>query len=370
MGNFFTDTLSNIVGNKKTSVLGIDIGSSSIKVVQLGKKKGKAVLETYGELALGPYGGVEIGRAVKLQPDKLMEALKDVLKESNVSTLDCAISIPMKSSMVSVFRMPKMGEKQLQQMVPVEARRYIPVPMTEVSMDWFKVPDFPDEGERVDEKGQTFLEVLMVAIHNDVLSSMSSIIAGSGLSPTFFEVEMFSTVRSIIQSTYNYPIMVIDIGAGATKMYIVERGVLRDSHLISRGAQDITLNMSRSLGVTVDFAEKLKRNFGKNEKKQDAVIAEIIDLVVSPIISEANSALLNFQKKHKKNIAKVILLGGGSQLPLVAEKAKTMLSIEAVNGDPFSKVETPAFLAEILKETGLAFSNAVGLALRKLQELE
>ncbi|MDE1940812.1 MAG: hypothetical protein KGI66_01715, partial [Patescibacteria group bacterium] len=67
---------------KESSVLGIDIGSSAIKVVQIKKKRGRAVLETYGELSLGPYAGVEVGRSVSLQPDKLVAALKDILRES------------------------------------------------------------------------------------------------------------------------------------------------------------------------------------------------------------------------------------------------------------------------------------------------
>ena len=94
--------------------------------MQAKKQKGQAVLETYGELALGPYADLEIGRATKLPPDKIVEALQDVLKESNTSTVDCAVAIPMKSSMVSVIKIPTLDEKQLPKMIPLEARKYIP----------------------------------------------------------------------------------------------------------------------------------------------------------------------------------------------------------------------------------------------------
>jgi len=363
----FINKFLNIFSSKNDpSVLGVDIGASSIKVVQIKKKKGRAILQTYGEIALGPYSGTEIGRATKLPAEKMAEALNDVLTESNVSTLDSALSIPMRSSMVSIFKMPNMKNKQLAQMVPIEARKYIPVPIAEVTLDWFVIPEIETEEQKTAKK---FLEAMVVAIHNDVLAKYSAVVEQSKLNATFFEVEMFSTARAILDTAYNLPVMVIDIGAGATKVYITERGVVRDSHIISRGSQDITLNAAKSMGITNDFSEKIKRNYGKNEPKQDEQLTEIIDLVVNPIFSDANTILLNFQKRYNKTISRAILVGGGALLPGVIDKASKKIGVEVVQGNPFDKVEVPAFLQEVLQETGSSFTVAIGLALRKLQEL-
>lgn len=372
--------MQDLLGKKNISVLGIDIGSASIKVVQLRRQKGRAILETYGELSLGPYAGVEIGRATKLDNDQLVEAIADVLKESHATTNSVGISIPMKSSMVSTIRMPEMSEKQLAQMVPIEARKYIPVPISEVTLDWFKIPsleiddeeeenDDPEKREKKEKEGKQ-MDILTVAIHNDVLSNYNSIVSTAKLDATFFEIEMFSTIRSVLQANDTKPVMIFDMGAGATKMYIVERGILKDSHIINKGSQDITLNISKSLGVTVEFAEKLKRNFGRNEDSQDVKIKEIVDLVVTPILSETNAVLLNFQKKYNRDVAKVVLVGGGSLLYGMIDRANSKLSIPAVAGEPFSKVSAPAFLSEVLKYNGMAFAPAIGLALRKLQDLD
>lgn len=368
LNNFFKS-----FSKRDSSVLGIDIGSSSIKVVQLRRKGGQAILETYGELSLGPYAETDVGRATKLTPDKLVEALNDVLKEANATTVNCALSIPMKQSLVSVIQMPQMQDRQLAQMVPIEARKYIPVPISEVTLDWFVIPKIdpePSDYEGVPEGEHKIpqSEVIVVAIHNDVLQNYSAIVSNAKLDASFFEIEMFSTVRSVIEAGDNTPIMIFDIGAGATKIYIVERGIIRDSHVINKGSQDITLNISQSMGVSVNFAEKLKRNYGRNTREQDEQIREIIDLVISPLLSETNTVLLNFQKKYNKNVSKVIMVGGGSMLYGLAETAKGRLSLPVVYGDPFEKLETPAFLEGILKETGLAFSTAIGLGLRKLQE--
>jgi type IV pilus assembly protein PilM len=373
MANLFENIFSKISGGNNNSVIGVDIGSSSIKVVQLKKKAGKAVLQTYGEIALGPYAGIEIGRATKLPAEKIAEAMLDLLKEANVSTPDAAMSIPMRSSMVSVFKMPDMKSQQLAQMVPIEARKYIPVPIAEVSMDWFVIPKIEDEeaAPTTEKIGlQKFQEVMTVAIHNDILNDFNLVVNKTGLKTSFFEVEMFSTARSVLEPGYLMPVMIVDIGAGATKVYITERGVVRDSHIIGKGSQDITLAISKSLGVPVDFAEKLKRSFGANSPQQDEVITNISDITMNPIFTDANNILLKFQKEHNKNVSMVLLTGGGALLKGLPEKAQQKFGIQTLISNPFDKVETPAFLEGVLQQTGVMFAGAIGLAMRKLQELD
>lgn len=375
MANFLDKIFNSFSKKTQNSVLGIDVGSATLKVVQLSNKKGRVVLETYGEIALGPYAQTEIGRATKLPPQKIAEALKDVMKEASVSTVDSAVSIPMRSSMVSVIRLPSSSRKQIEQMVPIEARKYIPVPIQEVSLDWFVIPkiDGDDNQMMKDKTGANvpMTEVLSVAIHNDVLNSFSTLVSAANLNTSFFEVEMFATIRSVIDSSENnVPIMILDMGASATKLYVVERGVVRESHIVNKGSQDITLNIAKSLNVNIEYAEKLKRNFGNNNSEQDTKIAEVVDLTLAPIFSETNAVLLNYGRRYSKTVNKMILVGGGCLLNGFLEKAKQKVGVEVEVGLPFARTEAPAFLQEILQSTGLAFSTAVGLALRKLQEME
>ncbi len=138
-------TLFNYVGN---NVVGIDIGSSSIKIVELENKKGKAVLRTYGEIALGPYAGMAIGQVPSLSNEKISEALHDILNEARTSTLNSGMAIPFKSSLVSLIEMPAMPEKQLEEAIPIEARKYIPVPISEITLDWWIIPKDEVSAER------------------------------------------------------------------------------------------------------------------------------------------------------------------------------------------------------------------------------
>jgi type IV pilus assembly protein PilM len=115
-------SFSSLFSQESKSVLGVDIGTSSIKIVQLKRDHGRVLLETYGAIALGPYAGVEIGRATSLPADKIAEALKDVIREANVTTKNAAMSIPYASSLISILKLPFSVEKQLAQVVPIEAR--------------------------------------------------------------------------------------------------------------------------------------------------------------------------------------------------------------------------------------------------------
>lgn len=374
MANFLDNFFSSFSKKNNHSVLGIDIGSASIKIVQLKRQKGRAVLETYGEIALGPYAGTQIGRSTKLTNDKINQVLTDVFREANVTTIDSAISIPMKSSMVSMISLPKADNKQMSQMVPIEARKYIPVPIGEVSLDWFIIPKSESENDVTVEANGSKIQmsdVLVVAIHNDVLSDFSTIVSLAKLNTTFFEIEMFSTIRSVIDAEdASNSVLVLDMGASATKTYIVERGIIKDSHIINKGSQDITINVASALAVTPEQAEKLKRNYSHNTSEQDLKIKEIIDLTISPIFGQTNATIVNYGRRFNKVVSRIILVGGGCLLNGMKEYVEEKVGIPVVMAHPFSRTQTPAFLQEVLSESGSTFATAMGLALRKLQELE
>jgi type IV pilus assembly protein PilM len=208
----------------------------------------------------------------------------------------------------------------------------------------------------------------VVSIHNDVLNTYSQIVKNAGLDTSFFEIEMFSSTRALLTGE-TAPVMIFDMGASSTKIYILERGVVKYSHIINRGSQEITVSISRGLNVTFDRAEHIKRNLGSGSPSEEKDVYEIISITLDFIFSEANTVILNYQRKFNKAISRVILTGGGVAMKGVFELARANFQTEVVMGDPFNKVESPAFLEDVLKVTGLEFSTALGLALRKLQEL-
>ncbi len=365
--------ISDIFKKKNTSALGIDIGSSSIKVVQLKKKGDKAILETYGELSLGPYGGVSIGQSTNLATDKIVQAMNDLLaeKEVAITTKACGLAIPFKASLLSIIEMPAISQKELASMVPIEARKYIPVPISDVTIDWSIIPKSEVEenisNEKDKIKGKT-LNILLVAIHNNIINQYKEIISRTELESKFFEIEVFSSMRAILEGIKG-PIMIFDMGASTTKLYMVERGLIHHSHTINRGSQDITANIARTLNVSVEEAEVMKRSIGMGKTADGNDLSETISVVADSIFAEANRFLFEFQKNKNQNIKSLFLTGGGSALRGFRDLAAQNFKVEVISGNPFEKVEVPAFLENILKETGPEFTVAVGVALRCLGEL-
>jgi type IV pilus assembly protein PilM len=357
--------LGNLFGGKKGgSVIGVDVGSSSLKVVQLRREGGVAVLETYGELALGPSANAEVGQATNLPADKVAESLKDLLREANVTTTDAGISIPFSRSLLTLVQLPRRADPEEQKtVISLEARKYIPVPVQEVQLDWFIVPEALPEGT----DPSSTVNVLLVAVHNDELSRLAKIVEGASLKASFYEIEIFSTIRSVVDEPVK-PVLVLDIGASATKVYVVERGVVALSHNIRQGGQDVTRTIASAHGLDVAKAETLKKEHGFADGT-GAYDRKTIELVFSRIFEEAKRVLSKYETEHQKAVASLVLTGGGGVTKDLGEYAKAFFSVDVQVADPFAKTSAPAFMRPVLGEIGPEFAVAVGLALRKLEEL-
>lgn len=351
-----------------TSVVGIDIGSSSLKVVQLRREGETAVLETYGELALGPYAGGEVGQATNLPADKIAETLKDLLREANVTTNDCGVSIPFSRSLLRLITLPRRDDPNEQRtIVELEARKYIPVPVSEVQLDWFIVPEPIPEGGKPAEK----MKVLLVAVHNDELALLQNVVQGANLAASFFEIEIFSTIRSVVNEPAN-PVLVLDIGASATKVYVVERGVVGFSHNIPQGGQDVTRTIAAATNTTIEQAEVLKKEYGfaaGADAGAQHYERNTIEIIFARIFEEARRVLAQYETLNQKSVSGLVLTGGGGVTKELVSYAQDFFSIPVQLADPFAKVQAPAFMRQTLAEIGPEFAVALGIALRKLEEI-
>jgi type IV pilus assembly protein PilM len=356
----------NLLGEKKThSVLGVDVGSSSLKVVQLKKEGGRAVLETYGELALGPYGGAEVGQATNLPADLIAETLVDLMREANVTSADAGVSIPFSRTLITLVELPRRDDPEEQKtVIELEARKYIPVPVQEVQLDWFILPEPASEGAAASSK----VKVLLVAVSNDELALLQQVVAKSNLVASFYEIEIFSTIRSVVDEPVQ-PVLVLDIGASATKAYVVEHGVVAFSHSIPQGGQDVTRTIAGAHGLTIDRAEALKKQFGFAPAAEGAYDEKTIELVFSRIFDEARRVVAQYEAMNRKSISRIVLTGGGGVTKQLVGYAKSFFAIDVKLADPFGKTETPAFMRPVLEEIGPEFAVAVGLALRKLEDI-
>jgi type IV pilus assembly protein PilM len=359
---------------KNLSVLGVDVGASAIKIVQLTRKHDRAILETYGEISLAPYDGKEVGKAMNLPVEKIAEAITDLCKESSVTATKIAMAIPFTASLVSLIEMPTADPRQLAQMIPIEARKYIPVPISEVLLDWSIIPKEGKlqsvEDQKTDQTGSKAekTDVMIVAIHNDTVTKYQDIGKKTNLNADFFEIEMFGTIRALLDQN-SKSVMIVDIGAGSTKLYVVERGVIKNSHLINRGSQDVTTAVANTLGIAFAEAENIKCSTDVSSPEADQKIVGAMTNILDYLFAEANQVLLSYEKRYNRAVDQIVLTGGGAMLGGILSVAKRSFQIDVAVGQPFSKVEAPAFLQNVLKTANPEFSVAVGVALRMLQEL-
>lgn len=377
MASFLESIKKSFSTGHKGAVLGIDIGSSSIKVAVLESANEKVVLRNYGEISLGPRAGSAAGQATNLPPEKITAALSDLLKEAGIVAHHTLIAIPFSASLLTVVELPELGKKELDSMIPLEARRYVPVPISEVSLDWWVLPKRKAEekpssatSKGEPEKVAGKIEVIIAAIHNEVIRKYESIKRDAHIpgEASHFEIEIFSTLRVAVGRDLA-PLLVVDMGAGSTKLALVDEGVVRASHMISMGAQDITLALAHSRGITFAQAEEIKCRAGMEGGEDGRDVSAVAELLLANILNESARFVENYENKHNAKITKIVLVGGGARLKgLEKVVAESFPGVSVVIGDPFARVDTPAFLDATLKEISPNYAVAIGVALKGLEE--
>ncbi|PJE64714.1 MAG: hypothetical protein COU90_00365 [Candidatus Ryanbacteria bacterium CG10_big_fil_rev_8_21_14_0_10_43_42] len=354
--------------DKKTSVLGIDIGSASIKLIQLRLERERAILETYGELAAGPYNKKSVGQGVHLPDTKVSEVIADLVRETGATTRSVVVGVPLRNSFVTSVSIPPLSAKDLKMAMQYEARRYIPIPVSEVVIDWWRIPDdvMHDSGGNVSTAANQAIDVLLVAVPKDVIEKYRRIVAQAGLDPIAFEIEVFSSIRSAVRREQGGALLV-DFGAVTTNMTILEKGIVRSSHSFDRGFQTITIGLAESMGVNFERAELMKREVGLSSRLEHQGTRKVIAPLLDYMLIELERFATGYTRKYGGTISKIYITGGGASMPGLVDHIVKKFGVEVILGNPFGKVEYPAFFQPVLKEIGPSFSNAVGLALRGLQ---
>jgi len=341
-----------------TKVVGIDLGSSSVKVVALEQVDGIITLKTYGELQLGPYQDQPLGSITRLPEKKQIEALVDVLRESKVHTKTGVFTLQLSTSFVTVFSVHAKEHEDLGPRVRVEARKYIPVPMADVTLDWSELPVLgtPTESMR---------EVLVAAVQNTAHTQAKSLLHAVGMEAQPTEIEIFSALRAS-SKTDDTSVAILDFGAQTSKLYIAHEGVIRKTHRIFAGGAQATQHIAKTLDISFDEAENQKRNYNA----KDANALEIKKAVVTTFerpLQEFKRVLHQFEIHAGEPVARVVITGGAASFVEMKAYAGYMLDrdIEIVN--PFEKVAYPAFMEDILLEIAPIFTIAMGGALRTFE---
>lgn len=343
--------------SSKDGVIGLDIGTSSIKVIQINEVGGLPTLKTYGEILLGPYENGDLSRTTHLPAPILTAALADILKESDVSTDTVTYALAYDSSFVTTVTLPAIEESQIATMIPVEARKYVPAVLSEVKLDWFPIASDI-------EKHAT--KVFISATYTEALNRYQAVCEGNNLRPLSNEHEAFSSIRSLL-SEKDTSVAVVDFGASSTRMYIIERGVIEKTHSIPFSGTGLTNALKSGLSISFKEAEETKRAYGISHS-QYADIQKILTKELERGIRELHTVCTRFEKEEGKKIERTIITGGGALLKGINEYMQTIFTHLVDRGAPFSKIAYPAYLEDVLKDTGPSFTVAIGVALSSFEK--
>ncbi len=330
--------------SSKKSVLGIDIGTTSIKIVQLTHSNGKHVLDTYGIVNVA----FDIDERQETNIQKTVSILKTLLDKSGVTTRKVMASLPTSVVFTTVIDLPKMRDDELQNAVEFEAKKYVPLPLEEVTLSWAAAPSDDPEKNRV----------LITAVPNNVLKGYLRIFELSNLQPMAMEIESLSLMRALVASD-SAATLLVDLGAKTTHLDIIEQGNLVLTRTIPVGGETITQKIASSLTISLNRAEQFKKEFGIN---QSSVIPEMIRPILAGIKQEI-SQVQSIYRARNKSFDKIVLVGGGANLPGFAEYLAD-LGPKIVQGDPLSQITYNADLGPLLKQSAASLSVAIGLALR------
>ena len=341
---------------KAKSLIGLDIGSTCVKALEL--------TQVGSELIVTGYGQSEI-----LSEGSKADAILDVLNSNSFRTRRVVTAVSGKSVIVRYLNMVEMSPDDLQNAIRFEADKYIPFDVDEVVLDCQRL----EEGQTESGPGalnQTEMRVLLVAVKRTLVDDHVSLVQGIGLTPEIIDVDSFALgnayeLRSIMSPTVEQEdkaVALIDIGANKTNINILRGTTSYFTREIYLGGDDFTTAISKRLGVESHQAELLKRDPGENyDQLRQAMMPAIDDLG-----NEIHLSFDYFENQFDREVDEVYLSGGGSRLPLLEEAFEKIFEKRTRTWDPTENLKVNADTVDVgrLKANATQLAVCLGLASR------
>jgi len=364
--------------------LGVDFGSSSIKVVELANTGGRPKLVTYGFTEKNPANISESGLIENI--DEAAAVLLEICKKAKVSSKKAITALPNYAVFTSVLTLPDMPKKELAQAIAWEAKKIIPASLEEVVLDWKIIEEVGELSEAEQKKSQETLSdvqknlnlkriyskakknvrILLTGAGKNVIKRYIDIFAKAGMGLLSLETESFALARSLVGNDKSI-IMVIDMGATTSSIAVIEKGVPVITRSLKSGGNLITKAISANMNITMDKAEQFKQDLALDMETSESVLPATVEKGFEPILNEIKFTLDFFQKSHNKKVEKIILTGGAALLGHLTGYLSRVLSINTYIGDPWARVIYPTDLKPILDRLGARFAVPVGLAMRDIE---
>jgi type IV pilus assembly protein PilM len=344
------------------SYLGVDIGTTSVKVVEVKKGSKMPQVTNYGFLESSGY----LARAnqalqtssLKIFEADIVELLKTLVREMGISTKDALASLPPFAVFTAMLDFPLMEASEIQKAIVYQAKQYVPLPLSEVAIDWIKV------GEYDDNRGFRHQKILLISVPQEQIQKYKRIFVQAGLTLRALEIESLSLARLFAGDPT--PSMIIDIGSRSTNIVFMQDGVLTWNAQSDIASASLTQAIASSLGINPVRAEELKKERGILGTGPNYELSTIMLPSVDAIINEVKKAQFTYgeQFPSAKKAERVVLSGGGANLLGVERYFEKEFGIPVVKASPFMKFERPQDIEPFVPELNPIMSVALGLGMK------
>ncbi len=352
---------------KAKLALGLDIGSSAIKIAQLKtvRRRGADVhqLQALGSKVLPPEAIVD---GAIMNSTAVVQAIQELVAELRVKHSEAAISLSGHSVIVKKISMPRMSQTELDDAIQAEAEQHIPFEIKDVNLDSFLLPSADERSAQMD--------VLLVAAKKELINDYTSVVMEAGLRPVVVDVDAFA-VQNCFEANYGLPvdetIVLVNTGAAGSSINVLTRGATSLSRDIAIGGNHFTDELQKELNIAYDEAEALK--IGGTTTDSDAVVPHEVERVLGSVAEQMTGEIQRsldyfLSTSAEGQISRIYLSGGSARIPALFKvlEQRTGIPVEVVN--PFKKIEVdnrkfdPAFIMEVAPIAAVA----VGLGLRRV----
>ncbi|MGE4357759.1 MAG: type IV pilus assembly protein PilM [Candidatus Omnitrophota bacterium] len=361
--------LLNVLNLKKEG-FGLDISDRSMKLVRLEKRRKRKLIVSFGRIEVPP-NIIKAGEIKEI--DKLASLIKKLIRESRgkkINTPYVVASLPEEKTFSQVIALPKMTEEEAKQAIRFEAEKYIPYSVNDVYLDCQKVI--------IENAPQDRTYVLFTALPKKTVDKCVQCLRIAGLKPVALEVESQSTIRAIFDQKIEKlpPTLVLDIGTTRTGFIIFSGTAIRFTTSIPVSSGSFTRSISKALKIDIEKAEKLKQMYGITRKgKKGEGVFEALVPPLTDLTEQIKKYIDYYHTRAQKDpsfidgiqIEKIILTGGGAKMKGLNKFFQEQLNIPTEIANPLVNVEPPPYFP---KDQALEYTNAIGLALRSLEENE
>jgi type IV pilus assembly protein PilM len=340
-------------------VIGIDIGTSSVKILEIKESKNNYYLKKFG-IARLPRETIVNG--VIMHADHVIEAIREIISRNNIKTKNTVLSISGHPVIVKKISVQQMSDEQLEESIPFEVQQYIPFALEEVNID-FQILGISEE-----KKDQ--MNVILVAAKKVMINDYVNLITSAGLNPMIVDIDVFALGNMF---EYNYPmeqsknIALIDIGASVINMNIIRGGESAFTRDVFLGGHQISEEIQKQLGVTYDQAENLKLGKEQGGTNQE-IVKGIVQKGTLSIVGEIQRSLDFYSSQTSNEINKIYLSGGVVKTPNFITLVQERTGVQAEIVDPLKSIryDKGDFEPEYLKEMSPFMAVGIGLAMRRV----